>query len=283
LEHWEEIPSINTTNNVLRYILKQAYNLVVHIGDIAYAVGFSAQWDEFMDQIAPVASRVPYMTLPGNHERDYINSGSYFSVNDSYGECGVPYENRFLMPTTSHTKQWYSFNYGNIHFVMMSTEINFTVGSEQYLWLENDLMSVDRSVSPWLIFAGHRPMYIDSTDVNGPASDIVVSAELKESLEPLLVQYQVDLALWGHHHSYQRTCPIEKDTCFYGGKYPVHCVIGMAGMGLSQNLPVNPPSWLEYVDDQEYGYSTIETTEKYLRLQFHSNAGELRDELYIYA
>jgi len=126
-------------------------------------------------------------------------------------------------------------------------------------------------------------MYIDSTNINGSAADLVVSPLLKANLEHLLVKYQVDLALWGHHHSYQRTCPVYNNTCFYGSKYPVHCVIGMAGMGLSQNLPVNPPYWLEYVDDQEYGYSTIETTEKYLRLQFHSNAGELRDELYLYS
>ena len=35
-------------------------DLVLHIGDISYAVGYSAQWDRFLDQIKPVASRVPY-------------------------------------------------------------------------------------------------------------------------------------------------------------------------------------------------------------------------------
>src|SRR5690348_2241694 len=37
---------------------------------------------------------------------------------------------------------WYSFNYGNIHIIMMSTEHDYTPGSKQYKWLEQDLKSV---------------------------------------------------------------------------------------------------------------------------------------------
>lgn len=96
-EHWEEYPSLNTTNNVLRRI--KEIDLVLHIGDISYAVGYSAQWDEFLNQIYPVASRVPYMTCIGNHERDYLQSGAHYNGTDSGGECGIPYESHFPMPT----------------------------------------------------------------------------------------------------------------------------------------------------------------------------------------
>lgn len=41
LEHWEEDPSLNTTRNVLSQI--DFIDMVLHIGDIAYAVGYSAQ------------------------------------------------------------------------------------------------------------------------------------------------------------------------------------------------------------------------------------------------
>lgn len=40
-EHWEEYPSLNTTRNVLNRI--KDLDLVLHIGDISYAVGYSAQ------------------------------------------------------------------------------------------------------------------------------------------------------------------------------------------------------------------------------------------------
>lgn len=50
----------------------------------------------------------------------------------------------------------YGFDYGCIHFVMMSTEHNFTQGSVQYIYLVNHLKTVNRTKTPWLIFSGHR-------------------------------------------------------------------------------------------------------------------------------
>jgi predicted phosphohydrolase len=34
-----------------------------------------------------------------------------------------------------------------------------------------------------------------------------VAELLQKELEEYLVKYKVDLALWGHVHNYQRTCP----------------------------------------------------------------------------
>ena len=42
---------------------------------------------------------------------------------------------------------------------MISTEHDMGRGSRQYSWLEQDLKSVDRIKTPWIIVAGHRPMY----------------------------------------------------------------------------------------------------------------------------
>ena len=53
----------------------------------------------------------------------------------------------------------YSFDYASVHFIMMSTEHNFTQGSPQYEWMEQDLKNVNRSLTPWVVMAGHRAMY----------------------------------------------------------------------------------------------------------------------------
>lgn len=50
----------------------------------------------------------------------------------------------------------FGFDHGLVHYVMMSTEHDFSVGSDQYYFLKEHLASVDRSVTPWLIFTGHR-------------------------------------------------------------------------------------------------------------------------------
>ena len=50
----------------------------------------------------------------------------------------------------------YSIDYGSVHYVVMSTEHNFTQGSIQYQFLESDFMNVNRSLTPWLVVVGHR-------------------------------------------------------------------------------------------------------------------------------
>mgnify|MGYP001181783608 FL=1 len=41
---------------------------------------------------------------------------------------------------------WYSFNWGNVHVIMMDSEHDWQVGSNQHSWLEADLAAVDRLV-----------------------------------------------------------------------------------------------------------------------------------------
>lgn len=46
-----------------------------------------------------------------------------------------------------------------------STEHAFAPGSEQFAYLEEELLSpdrTDRKRTPWLVVVGHRPVYIDS-------------------------------------------------------------------------------------------------------------------------
>jgi hypothetical protein len=45
------------------------YDAVFHIGDLSYANGFLAQWDQFTAQIEPIASKVPYMVARLVHAR----------------------------------------------------------------------------------------------------------------------------------------------------------------------------------------------------------------------
>ena len=47
-------------------------------------------------------------------------------------------------------------------------------------------------------------------------------------------RHEVDLALWGHHHSYQRTCPVYQENCIEGAT--THIVIGMGGQIRSTNV-----------------------------------------------
>jgi hypothetical protein len=160
--------------------------------DVSYAVGYAHRWEEYFHDVEPIASQIPYMVCIGNHEYDYTNQPfkpwwSNYGT-DSGGECGVPYWHRFHMPANTKSL-WYSFNHGNIHFVFMSSEHDFTVGSPQYKFLVEDLASVDHATTPWIIFSGHRPMY---SSEHYKANFTYIDA-IRETYEPVLVKYQVDL------------------------------------------------------------------------------------------
>jgi hypothetical protein len=63
--------------------------------------------------------------------RDYIESGSVYITPDSGGECGVPYETYFLMPTPARDKPWYSIEQASARFIVISTEHGWSQNSEQ--------------------------------------------------------------------------------------------------------------------------------------------------------
>lgn len=42
-------------------------DLVLHVGDLAYANGDHQIWEAFMDSIEPISRQVPYMVAIGNH------------------------------------------------------------------------------------------------------------------------------------------------------------------------------------------------------------------------
>jgi hypothetical protein len=102
------------------------------------------------------------------------------------------------MPDNGHKIFWYSFNYGNVHIIMMSTEHDFQFGSEQYAWIQRDLASVDRHLFPWIVVTGHRPMY--TSESSNTVGDLGIAQHLRLNLEPLFQRYKVNLALWGHVH-----------------------------------------------------------------------------------
>eukprot|EP00040_Diaphanoeca_grandis_P011444 m.58676 g.58676 ORF g.58676 m.58676 type:complete len:648 (+) comp22596_c0_seq2:141-2084(+) len=243
-------------------------DLVLHIGDLAYATGYETEWDRFMTQIEPIASRAAYMIMQGNHERDYPNSGSEIGGADSGGECGIPTQARFPMPTPSHRQDdgWYSFNQGPVHFVMMDTEKGAYNGSDQYAFFLSDLQAVNRSETPWVVFSGHRPMYSGACADSKCESGIgnggydIRDMPWAKDVETLLFQYQVDLCLWGHVHNAEVTCPLYRGKCVEpktSGGYdaPVHAVIGNGGQSLS-SFPVIPEPWSRW-RYKEFGFSTV--------------------------
>jgi len=283
---WCEPPADATFERVAKEVQKDDYDMVFHVGDLSYSVGILLRWDQFFYQIEPIATRVPYLVSIGNHEYDYYGQpfspswGDYHS--DSEGECGVPYNKRFMMPKNGNQNNWFSVDLPLVHFTVFSTEHNFSMGSPQYQWLEADLAKVNHS-KQWLIVSGHRPMY---SSVYYTTSEFTMNNHVREELEGLFVKYGVDIGFWGHMHCYERTCPVENGLCKGTPDKPgapMHFVIGMAGRGLMTEWADPAPEWsISKLSD--FGYTKIHIPDrKSFHLEFVLNSnGTIYDDIWIH-
>ena len=288
---------------------------VFHIGDLSYARGNEAVWNQFFGMIEPVASRVPWSVAPGNHDK---RSG------DSNGECGLPMLSRFETPRSRAAQPhllslndtvrcaqsfdnvvarpfWYALDYGHARIITYSTDTNLTKGSAQYNWLAAELAHADlpasRATHPWLLLMGHKPMYTAATysgeikTRGNPHSGEGTEGMLTAELEELWVDNNVDVSLYGHIHSYNRMYPVKAngshvekptgDTKIYRTPTaPVHMMIGMAGAGHLEHNTYETPAWSAFA---EISYGWLRATfanASALHLEFVANGDGVEYDVY---
>jgi len=262
--HADSFPGGSVAGGVTREVVSlmdpalrtnQMPRLLVHFGDLAYASSSGINWEVWQHQQKAVAEQLPYMVSVGNHEYDHTTgaskdpSGAGIGFHPSWGnyredssnECGVPVVHRFPNPPpTGLGIFWYSFDYANVHMVMLSSEHNLTTGSKQLQWLSLDLAAVDRKLTPWVIVTMHRPAY----NSQQYTSDRVVGQHIASHLDPVLLNHGVNLVLSGHYHSYHRSCAVTSGRCQASGAAPVHITVGTAGYEL-YNADLFHSEWCE--------------------------------------
>ncbi|CAD5230890.1 unnamed protein product [Bursaphelenchus xylophilus] len=266
------------------------FDMIIHNGDFAYDMerDEGTFGDEFMRQIEPAASYVPYMTSVGNHENAY---------NFSH------YVQRFTMPNTEHNL-FYSFDIGDTHFVAISTEFYFygqKYGNEsietQYNWLVEDLKKAqkNRKHVPWIIVFGHRSMYC--TDIQAAeckwAKDILrdgVDSAGTYGLEKVFFDYGVDIYFGAHEHNYERLYPIYQhkvrngtESPFTNPRAPIHVVTGSAGCEEKTNTFPKDPAPFSAARSTDYGFSRFQvynSTHLYLE-QISASSDKIADSIWI--
>ncbi|HYC60326.1 MAG TPA: metallophosphoesterase, partial [Thermoanaerobaculia bacterium] len=179
-----------------------ATNLWLMLGDNAYDNGTDAEFQDAVFDLYPSMLRqsVLWPTL-GNHD----TAGST-TVTPS-----LPYFQIFSLPTAaeaggvpSGTEKYYSFDYGNIHFVCLdSMTSDRSPTGPMMTWLENDLASTTKQ---WIIAFWHHPPYSKGSHDSDWETPLI---EMRTNALPILEDYGVDLVLSGHSHSYERSYLID--------------------------------------------------------------------------
>ena len=103
----------------------------------------------------------------------------------------------------SGSELYYSFDYGDIHFVCLDSygsAIDNTAGAPQFQWLAQDLAA---NTKTWVIAFWHHPPYSYTSAHHADNERDLV--RMRENAVELLENAGVDLVLAGHNHHYDRT------------------------------------------------------------------------------
>ena len=97
---------------------------------------------------------------------------------------------------TSMANYWHSIDVGPVHALFLSTEHPYDADSEQYSYALNDLKSVDKKITPWVLVLLHRPLYCSTNDYYD--CQMAGPQKLRPALEPLFAAQGVDAVVAGH-------------------------------------------------------------------------------------
>ena len=162
--------------NVVNMLRNKGADLIIDAGDLVSSGHEQDQWDEWFDDMEDIISNIPFMCVVGNHEK---NSKLYYD--------------QFAFPGQ---ELYYSFDYGNTHFVGLNSEI--AVNGTQAEWLESDLEKARGNPDiVWIIAYFHQPVFTASSHEG--------RIDIAEKWGPTMDKYHVDIVFCGHNHCYERT------------------------------------------------------------------------------
>ena len=203
-----------TANSVSRAVRDAYYNyqpetktnLWLMLGDNAYTDGADAEYQKALFEMYPtmLSSSTLWSTI-GNHERVSANSitetGVYYDV---FTFPKTARTDGFSTGADSGTEAYYSFDYANIHFIVLESSTpdnNFRTGMIN--WLTSDLAE---SSSDWTIALWHHPPYAKGSHDSDSEGFLSYT---RENFLPLLENKGIDLVLSGHSHAYERSWLID--------------------------------------------------------------------------
>lgn len=225
----------------------------INMGDLVDNGQDHYQWNAWFDVVADMASQIPVAPIMGNHEtynRDWKI------------RMPVAYLHLFSLPkleNPDYQNQFYSFDYGDVHFIVLNTQITEMAQFQPQLlademeWFRKDIGSTNKK---WKVVLMHKdPLQYGFANRPEPREE-GFSSEGKDWM-PLFDEYGVDVVLSAHLHTYRdrgHIADFKRDA-----KGPLYIITGVAG-----NVQY-PGLWKQHALD-EYAAPQPET-DNYLVMQ----------------
>ena len=188
-------------------------------------------WTSYLSSIDPSSATSPWMFATGNHDTElFTTSLDADAVTiDNYGQLGYGgHAQRLDLPKNGPSKcpSVYSLTYGNVGIVSVdANDLSYEIqglfgysGGTQAAWLKGQLSAFrgDPRIDFIVVFYHHCAF----STCESHSSD----GGVRQVLAPLFAEYEVDVAIQGHNHLYERSNPIRYDTASNTGVSSVNAV-----------------------------------------------------------
>lgn len=245
----------------------------INMGDLVDNGQDHYQWNAWFDVVGDMIARIPVVPLLGNHE-----------TYDKDWKVRMPeaYLHLFALPRIDREKyqnQFYSFDYGDVHFVVLNTQsqeladFETSLDEDEVAWFKEDMA---KTTKKWKIVLMHKdPLQYGFANRPQPREE-GFSPEGRLWM-PLFDQYGVDAVLSAHLHTYRDRGHIRNFQRDESG--PLYLITGVAGNVQYPGL-WKQHSLDEYVAPQPEtdNYMTLEATDDSLTFRSFLPDGQLLEE-----
>jgi hypothetical protein len=245
------------------YQANPAAAFFINMGDLVDVGEEYGQWYAWFNAAHGVLENIPCMPIIGNHEA--YAPGAKFAKPKLFTE-------QFKLPLNGPDGllgQVYSFDYGDVHFVMLDTQIGEEgrfipdMLEKQKLWLEEDLAAAK---TKWKVVFMHRALYNNKAEGN---------LSIRKAFAPIIDKFHADVVFTAHDHVYAHTAPLN------GGEAVNSPANGTVYVATGRSGSKTYPSSIErewnnffYNPLDEPNYLTVEVKGNLLTVKaFHQSCG----------
>ena len=184
-------------------------------------------------------SKIPFFLSAGNHEGWTQNTKAFSQAPST-------------VSAPLGDQAYYSFDYGNMHILVLNTELSHSVGSAQYIFAEADLALTNKT---WKIVIFHKPAYCSGGEES--------SADMRIMSTNIFEPNHIDMAITGHSHFYQHN--------YINGIH--HMVLGAGGGPLQD--PIDTFYTIKSVKD--YNWAAIDVSPTQFLMTVYNDSNKMLD------
>ena len=233
----------------------------VNMGDIVDNGEDHTQWEAWFHGVAGIIDRIPFVPVMGNHE-----------TYDQNWDVRLPlaYLNYFIVPenqSAQFSRYYYSFDYGDVHFIVLNSQWDETddfkqgLKEEQQAWLRRDAAGTDKK---WRIVLIHKDVL--QYRIHQRPERKEGFSDVGEAFMPLFDELSIDIVFTAHLHTYRDRGHIYNFKRNATG--PLYILTGVAG-----NVRY-PGLWVDHALDETVApqpetdnYLTLEASRDHLSVR----------------